>query len=462
MVLTGLVVASLAFAVMQTLLIPVLPVLQSELGTTTEWATWTVTIYLLIGAVVTPVFSRLGDQFGKVRMTVLSLGIFMLGSLGALISWNIASLIVCRGIQGVGAAVLPLSFAIIRDQFPEEKWSVAMGTVSSVLGVGGGLGIVGAGLIADNASWRWLFVFSAVIGLAALILVGRFIPESTVRAASKVDYPGAILLSLGLGALLVALSEGNQWGWGSAAILGLFVGAAILLVVWVMVERRVPMPMVDIDVLIKRPVLFTNITAFLSGYALYSTWLILPTFYQFPSMVPDNLRSLATFGFDLDVTTAGLWMLPTSAAIVLGGPVAGMIGQRVGAAIPLVLGMAFFAIGSAGIALWHGTAWGISLWFSLGGMGIGFAFAAMPRLIVDAVPPTQTAVATGMNNVIRTVGGVVGGQIAAAIVAAHTVGNTTVSEETGYAIAFWASVIAAVVGIATALAIPRRRPSPAD
>ncbi len=438
---------------MQTLLIPVLPVLKTELGTTTEWVTWTVTVYLLVGVVITPLFSRLGDQFGKVRMTLVSLGTFLIGSLGAAVAWNIASLIVFRGVQGVGAAVLPLSFAIIRDHLPEERWSVAMGTVSSVLGVGGALGIVGAGLIADNASWRWLFVLSAAIGIAALVLVGRFIPESDVRASSSIDVPGAALLSLGLGALLLALAQGNGWGWLSPPILALFVGAFAVLAVWVVVERRVAMPMIDLRVMSHRPVLFTNITAFLSGYALYSTWLILPTFLQFPSSLSPAEQELATFGFNMSVTEAGLWTLPTSAAIVAGGPIAGLIGQRFGSGVPLRIGMVCSGVGSLGITLWHGSALSVSLWFAVVGIGIGFAFAAMPRLIVAEVPATQTAIATGVNNVVRTVGGVMGGQIAAAVVAAHTVGDTAVSAESGYVIAFRASVVAGFLGVLTALAI---------
>ncbi len=451
--------SSLAFAIMQTLLIPVLPMLQVELGTTTEWVTWTVTVYLLVGVVITPLFSRLGDQFGKVRMMLVSLGIFLLGSLGAVVAWDIASLIAFRGVQGVGAAVFPLSFAIIRDHLPEPRWSVAMGTVSSVLGVGGAFGIVAAGLIADNTSWRWLFVLSAVIGAAALILVWRFIPESDVRASSTVDIPGAVLLSVGLGTLLLALSEGNRWGWLSPALLALLAGAFIVIAAWVVVERRVAAPMVDLRVMSHRPVLFTNLTAFLSGYALYSTWLILPTFLQFPSSLSPADRELATFGFGMSVTEAGLWTLPTSAAIVAGGPIAGVIGQRFGPSVPLWIGMTCSGIGSMGIALWHDTALSVSLWFAVTGIGIGFAFAAMPRLIVGEVPATQTAVATGVNNVVRTVGGVMGGQIAAALVAAHTVGGATVSAERGYVIAFWASVVAGFLGVVTALAIRwRRRP----
>lgn len=455
--LAGLVTSSLAFALMQTLLIPALPILQEKLHTSTGWTTWTVTAYLLTGSVATPIIGRLGDQHGKVRLMVLSLGVFLVGSIGAALAWNIGSLVLFRAVQGVGGAVFPLSYAIIRDEFPRERWSIAMGIVSSTLGVGGGLGIVGAGLIVDHASWRWLFVLSAGIGLAALLLVWRFIPESPVRIPSRVDVWGALLLSAGLTALLVALTEGQPLGWSSAEILGLFGAAALLFAAWGVVEARVPEPMVDLRMLARRPVLFTNLTALLSGFALYATWVLLPTFYQLPSQLPPPLRDLADYGFGTSVTEAGLWTLPTSLAIILGGPVAGVVGRRAGARGPLIAGMLLLAAGSAGIALRHETPLETALSFTLCGWGIAFAFASMPRLIVDAVAPTETAVATGMNNVVRTVGGVVGAQAAAVLLVAHHIGGTQVPAENGFVRAFWLSVGGAIAGALAAWLVPRRR-----
>ena len=276
----------MAFALMQTFLIPALPKLQEGLNTSGTWVTWTVTAYLLTGSVATPLIGRLGDQHGKVRLMVICLAVFLVGSIGAIVAWNIGSLIVFRAIQGVGGAVFPLSFAIIRDEFPREKQSVAMGLVSAVLGVGGGLGIVASGLIVDNLSWRWLFVVSAVVVAVALVLVWRFVPESRVRASSSVDVWGALTLSGGLVALLVGLTEGPHLGWGSPAVAGLFAAAVAFLVLWCVVELRVEDPMVDMRMLARRVVLFTNLTAMLSGFALYMTWVILPTFYQLPSDLP--------------------------------------------------------------------------------------------------------------------------------------------------------------------------------
>ena len=139
------------------MVIPALPTLQQELGTTTTWVTWVLTGFLLSASVATPLLGKLGDQHGKERLLVISLGLFFLGSVGATFAWDISSLIGCRIVQGAGGAVFPLSFSIIKDEFPREKVGVAVGVVSAVFGVGGGLGLVLSGLIVDHLSWRWIF-----------------------------------------------------------------------------------------------------------------------------------------------------------------------------------------------------------------------------------------------------------------------------------------------------------------
>jgi EmrB/QacA subfamily drug resistance transporter len=456
--LAGLVTAAMAYALMQTFLIPALPRLQDDLGTSGTWVTWTVTAYLLTGAVAIPLIGRLGDQHGKARLMLISLAVFLAGSVGAIVAWDIGSLIVFRAVQGVGAAVFPLSFAIIRDEFPPERQSVAMGLVSAVLGVGGGLGIVLSGVIVDHLSWRWLFVAAALVVAAALLLVWRFVPESPIRAPASVDVWGALTLSGGLVCLLVGLTEGPRLGWGSPAIAGLFAGAAGLLALWCVVELRTEEPMVDMRMLTRRVVLFTNVTAMLSGFALYMTWVILPTFYQLPGGLPEPLARVADYGFGTSVTEAGLWMLPTSLAILISGPVAGVIGRRHGSRGPLVVGMVLVAVGSAGIATWHAEPWQPAAWFILCGVGIGSSFAVMPKLIVDAVRPTETGVATGMNTVVRTVGGVIGAQVGAVLLAANHAPGTSVPTVTGFVDAFWVGAAGALVAaLAAVFARPRRR-----
>ena len=194
--------AGLAYALQQTMVIPALVALQHDLGTTTTWVTWVLTVLLLVASVATPILGKLGDQYGKERLLTITLTIFLAGCIGAALAWNIWSLIAFRAVQGVGGAVFPLAFAIIRDEFPREKVGVAIGLISAVFGVGGGLGIVLSGLIVDHASWRWLFIVGAVNIAAAAVLVHRFVPESPIKTPSRVDFLGATLLSGGSSACL--------------------------------------------------------------------------------------------------------------------------------------------------------------------------------------------------------------------------------------------------------------------
>ena len=227
-----LTVAGTAYALMQTMVVPALPAFREDLHTTNAWATWVLTAFLLVSAVSTPILGKLGDQHGKERLLVLSLALFFVGCAGGAAAWNIWSLIAFRAVQGLGGAVFPLSFAIIRDEFPRERIGVAIGLISAVFGVGGGFGIVLAGLIVDNLSWRWLFVVGAIPVGVSVLLVARFVPESPIKSPSRIDVPGAATLSAGLVALLLALTEGPSWGWTSGRVTALFAAAAVFLALW--------------------------------------------------------------------------------------------------------------------------------------------------------------------------------------------------------------------------------------
>src|SRR5207302_1413246 len=321
------------------MVIPALPTLQHDLHTTTTWVTWVLTVYLLVASVATPLLGRLGDQYGKERLLVISLLIFLAGCVGCAAAWNIWSLIAFRALSGAGAAVFPLSFSIIRDEFPPEKVGVGIGLVSAVFGIGGGFGIVLSGLIVDNLSWRWLFVVGAANIAVALVLVQRFVPESPIKSPSRVDLVGASLLSGGLVAMLIALTEGESWGWTSSRISLLFAAAAAFLLAWGMAELRVTDPMVDMRMLAVRQVLFTNVTAIVSGFAMFGTFVLVPNFVETPHGLASSVQRLVHFGFDASVTKAGLYLLPSSVALLFAGPLAGLIGRRVSSKWPLAIGL---------------------------------------------------------------------------------------------------------------------------
>ncbi len=458
--LGALTVAGGSFALMQAIVVPALTPIQTDLDTTTAWVGWTVSIYLLAASVATPILGRLGDQFGKDRMLLVTLGLFTLGSLLAMVAWDIWSLIAFRALQGMGGAVYPLCFSIIRDEMSPRRMGVAMGLISAMLGVGGGMGLVVSGLITDHASWRWLFLVGVVFGLIGLALTRRFVPPSPHRAPASVDIPGAVLLSLGLVSLLVALTEGNPWGWTSTRILGLFGLAAVLLVAWVVVERRVAAPMVDMRVFTRLPVLFTNMAGLFCGFAMYATFTVLPLFVQMPRPLPPDVHDLVTYGFGATVTGAALFLLPGALAMLPAGPYGGRLGLRFGSRFALTTGLVIGGVGAGLLALAHAEAWQVIVFYAVGAVGVAIAFGAMPKVIADAVEPTETGIATGMNTVIRTVGSAIGAQVAITLLATRTIEGTTIPEESGFALSLWLGAIAALIGAAIALLIPRHRSTP--
>jgi EmrB/QacA subfamily drug resistance transporter len=454
-----LTLAGIAFALQQTMVIPALPALREELHTTTGWVTWLLTGFLLTASVATPLVGKLGDQYGKERLLVIALGVFFFGCLGAAVAPNIWVLIGFRMVQGTGGAVFPLSFAIIKDEFPPEKVGVAVGIVSSVFAVGGGLGLVLSGIIIDHLSWRWLFIIGAIgVGVAAL-LVHRFVPESPIKTESRLDVPGAALLSVGLVCLLLGLTEGESWGWGSGRIVALAVTALLALLAWGFVELRVPEPMVDMKMLARRPVLLTNLAALITGFSLFGSFVLIPNFVETPRGLSESVARMVDYGFGATSTQAGLYLLPGALAGFLSGPLAGLLGRRYGSKWPLSLGMLLSSTGIVLLALMHDRPWQIVLGMTVLGSGAPFAFAAMAKIIVDSVRPVETGVATGVNTVMRTIGGVIGGQLGAAILTADTIPGTSVPAESAFTTAFWMSAAAGSLGAILALFItpPRRR-----
>jgi MFS family permease len=256
-------------------------------------------------------------------------------------------------------------------------------------------------------------------------------------------------------ALLLAMTAGPTWGWSSGRVLGLFVASVVLGWLWVWTELRVPEPLIDMRMLVQRTVLFTNLAAVFTGFAMFGAFVLLP------SLMQRHPSATVHYGFSLSPTMTGVYLLPGGVLGFIAGPIAGRLGGRFGFRMPLVLGLVLTALSVALLALFHEHPGLISAWMVLIGIGVPFAFAAMAKLIVDAVPQSETGVATGMNTVMRTVGSVIGGQVGAAIVSADTIANTRIPAESAFITAFWVSAVVAIVGALVARFIPTRAAEPA-
>lgn len=448
-ILAVLALAGGAFAMLQSLVVPALPALQQDLNTTPTGVTWIFTAYLLSASVATPIAGRLGDMFGKKRTLVVVLGGLAVGTLLAALASTLPVLIGARVIQGMGGAIFPLAFGIIRDEFPRQRVASGIALISGLLGIGGGLGIVLAGPILAHLDYHWLFWIP--LGVITLTTVATIflVPESPVRAPGSVNWAGAIFLSLWLICFLVGISEASSWGWLAPRTLALFATAAVFAIVWIRIETRAESPLVDMQMMRQRGVWTTNLAGLLIGFGMFSAFILIPQFVQTPASID--------YGFGSSVTQAGLFLIPSTLMMLIAAPVSGQLSGRFGSKVPLVLGATLTMLTFVWLAVAHSEHWQIYVASLVLGVGVGFAFASMANLIVEAVRRDQTGVATGMNAVTRTIGGAIGGQVAASILAASLTADGFPSER-GYTLSFIIMALALAAAVATSIGVPGRKP----
>jgi EmrB/QacA subfamily drug resistance transporter len=439
-----------AYALLQSLVTPVLPTIQADLHTTQNTVTWVLTAYLLSASIFTPIMGRLGDMIGKERVFVATLGALAVGSLLAALATNVQVMIIARVIQGIGGGVLPLAFGIVRDEFPREKLNGAVGAIASLSAVGGGLGIVLAGPIVNALNYHWLFWLPMILTIVAAVATFFFVPKSPVRTPGRISWAPAVLLSAWLVALLVALSQAPVWGWGSGKVIGLLAAAVVLAVAWVETERRAAMPLIDMRMMARKAVWTNNTVALLFGVGLYSVFAFLPEFVQTPKSTG--------YGFGASITQSGLILLPMAVAMFVVGMAANGLAARIGGKIVVLLGSLIGAVSMALLAFEHSHTWELYVATAIMGVGFGLAFAAMSSLIVSAVPPEQTGVASGMNANIRTIGGSIGAALMTSIVTASPAADG-LPREAGYTGGFAMLGGALLIATFAALLIPAAKRS---
>jgi MFS family permease len=436
---------SLAYSVLSGAVIPALPTFEHALHTSETGVTWILTAYLLAASVGTSILGRLGDMYGKERVLLWTLVILALGTLLSAIAGSLALVVVGRALQGASGGIFPLAFGIVRDEFPREKVAGSIGLLSAILGVGGGAGIVGGGVVVEHLSWHWLFWIPLVVIIVAAVFTWRFVPESPVRVPGKVNWRAAFLMTVGISASLLAVSETTTWGWGSAKTVGLLAGGLLVCGLWVALEARSSHPLVDMTMMRVRGVWTTNTAAFLIGAGMYSAFIIIPQFAQLPKSTG--------FGFGSSVVVSGLFLLPMASTMMMMSLLAGPTAARYGSRAALIVGTAITATAFVILIVAHSHPIYLLISSGLIGIGIGLAFAALGNLIVGAVPPHQTGVASGMNTVMRTLGGALGAQLAATFIAGHTAhGLPTV---TGFTESFVLATAFLLVGIVAAVGVPR-------
>jgi MFS family permease len=437
-------------SLMQTLIVPLIPKLPELLHTTASNASWSITATLLVGAVATPVAGRLGDLYGKRLILNISLVVMSVGCLVCAVSHSLTPMVVGRALQGFSMGVIPLGISVMRDVLPKEKLGHAMAIMSSSLGIGGALGLPIAAVVAEKTNWHVLFWGSAALGVVVLLLTLLIVPAVEARGTGTFDGIGAVVLSAGLVCLMLAISKGGDWGWASHTTLGLFAASAVLLLAWSAWELRISSPLIDLRTSARRPVLMTNLASIVVGFAMYSSQLIIPQLLQLPKATG--------FGLGQSMLASGLWMAPSGIVMMVASSYAAKISAARGPKVALLAGSLVIAGGYALALPLMENVWGVLVFSCVVTVGVGFAFASMPALIMSSVPLTETAAANGLNSLMRAIGTSTSSAVVGVILAHMTtkLGPVALPSENGFRTVLLVSAGVAVLAALVVLAIPGR------
>src|SRR5574340_5292 len=332
-----LAVGAIFQAVLQTVMVPLLPSMPALTGASQTAVSWLITTTLLVGAVITPIFGRLADMYGKKRMLLTAFTIMTVGSLLCALTSNIALLILARGCQGAGAAVVPIGISILRDELPKDRINKAIAMMSSTLGIGTAAGLPFAASITEYANWHMLFWVTTAIGVLVSVAAAVFIRESRVRSGGRFDGVRAVGLTAALISLLVPITQGSSWGWSSPAVLTRFAASAVLFAWWAFQQRRNRNPLVDLRVSARRSVLIPHLSALLVGFAFFGNTLITTQLLQASPEIGA--------GYGLTILEAALSQLPVSFSMILFSLVAVRFSDRFGAKATICCGAMFLMAG---------------------------------------------------------------------------------------------------------------------
>ncbi len=340
-----------------------------------------------------PVLGRLGDMFGKRRMLLVALGLVGVGSLLGALAPGIGLLLVARVLQGAAFGVIALGMSLMRDVLPADRVGSGVGLMSSSLGFGGAIGLPITGVVAQFASWRWLFAGAAVLGVVQILLVRWLVTESRLRTGGRFDVPGALGVGGALVCLLLAISKGNDWGWASPTVLGLFAGTVVLVAVTVRYELRVPAPLVDLRVSARPAVLLTNLASVLVGFAMFAGFVLATQILQAPVTTG--------YGFGLSLVVAGLVLLPMGGSMVVFSSASARLSRLRGPRTTLVLGTLLLGAGNFAFAAMPSTVPLLMAASTVAAVGAALAYSAIPLTIMRAVPESETAAANSLNTLAR-------------------------------------------------------------
>jgi MFS family permease len=391
---------------------------------------WILSAYLLVGVVVTPIFGKLGDIYGKKKILLVAMGVYAVAVTLAGFSPNIGAafglslpnqiyvLILVRAIQGVGMAMFPLGFAMLPEIFPPAKVGQAQGILSGMFATGAAAGLVGGGWIAQNYGWQLTYHTVIPIAILVFILAAVFVRESAIRLARKIDLPGVASLGLGLTMLMLGITEGAYWGWSNTSAVSFsglpwgvpqfFLVSLVAFGFFLWWEPRAPSPVVQFSALKERNILISNINGVMVGMTMFLLFTVLIIYGEYPSP-----------GLGLSEFDAALLFIPAVLGMMIGGPFQGRAISRRGPKPVMIIGFLLILLGALGLVAFHATTYEIAILaipIMVGNVGV---LISMSNIIVLSVDPKTMGVQTGMNQTFRNLGSAIGPVLVTSILASY-------------------------------------------
>jgi EmrB/QacA subfamily drug resistance transporter len=426
--------------------ITALPRMHRDLHVGVSSLQWTVNAYGIAFAAGIITAAALGDRFGRRLVFSSGLALFTLASAACALAPNVSELIVARTVQGLGAAaVLPLSLTILTTAFPPEKRGMIVGVYGGLAGLAVALGPIVGGVITEAIDWHWIFWINVPIGLAAVLLGLRLLPESH-GAPERLDLIGVSLVTAGVVALVWALTRANDVGWASAEIVGTLAVGSLLLAAFLWWEHRAAEPMVPLRLFASREFAIGNLTTYMMSGATFAAAFFVTQEFQLA-------RGYSPLG-------TGLRLLPFFATPMIISPLAGALSDRIGRRPIMVAGLALQALGFTWVAARGSLA---TSWIELGialliaGIGISMALPTVPTAVLSAVAPEEMGKASGINYMAQRFGTVFAIAIASAVFSANGHLGSPASVTAGFRPALWACAAFAVLAALTAFGISPRR-----
>lgn len=437
-----LVFLGMVVAVVSSLGAPLIPTIALVDHVSLAEAQWSLTITLVVGAVATPALGRLGDGPRRREVILGSLAVVVAGCVLAALPLGFLALVLGRALQGAGLGLTPLAIAVARDALAPDRARSAIALLSITTVAGVGLGYPLTGFVAQSFGVSAGFWFGAGVAALALLAAAAVVPTSRHRLPRRFDGRGALLLGCALAGLLLALSEAAAWGWFSARLLVVTGVAVAVLLGWVRHERTAPSPLIELRLVAQRGVFTADLVALLTGLTMYLLVSLVTRFVQTPAS--------AGYGFGSSIVVTGLVLLPFSLASLSASRLTPILGRRAPAAV-LPVGGLVLLLGALTFALVRHALWEVVVAMSVTGLGVGVIFAALPGLIVRAVPPEETGSAMSFNQVLRYVGYSAGSALSATVLAAHTPIGQRLPTGGGYELAGLVTVLAAAAAAGAGL-----------